>query len=502
MADKKEKEKKGYKPVWIIVAFLVLVIINFLPAPEALGVIGLRALSVLAFAVIMWVTEAVKYPVSAVMIVGLLIISLGLSPVPANDIGAALDVPEGTEQFGTSNALSLAFSGFSSSALALVAAALFLASAMQITNLHKRLALYVLRIVGNKTNAIVLGTILVSILLAFFVPSATARAGAVIPILIGMVAAFGMSKDSKLATLLIVTAVQAVSIWNVGIKTAAAQNLVAVGFINEAMGQDVSWIDWFIYAAPFSIIMSILLYFVMTRFFKAETDEISGGRELIDKELAELGPIKAVEWRLIIIATLLLIFWATEGILHPFDSSSVTLIALALMLSPKVGVFTWKEVEGTINWGTIIVFAIGISLGTVLLRTGAAQWLSDVTFGAMGLDAFPLVAVIALVSVFNIIIHLGFASATSLASALIPVFIALTTTLNMGDASLGFVLVQQFVICFGFLLPVSAPQNMLAYGTGTFTVNDLLKSGIFLTVGGYLLIILLSATYWQWIGLL
>src|SRR5699024_5251352 len=137
----------------------------------------------------------------------------------------------------------------------------------------------------------------------------------------------------------------------------------------------------------FSIIMSILLYFVMTRFFKAETDEISGGRELIDKELAELGPIKAVEWRLIIIATLLLIFWATEGILHPFDSSSVTLIALALMLSPKVGVFSWKEVEGTINLGTIIVFSIGISLGTVLLRRGAAQWLSDVTFCAMGLEA-------------------------------------------------------------------------------------------------------------------
>lgn len=502
MSDKKEKQNKAYKPLWIIVAFAVLIIINFIPAPETLGVVGLRALSVLAFAVIMWVTEAVKYPVSAVMIVGLLIILIGLSPVPANEVGATLGVPEGTDLFGTSEALSLAFSGFSSSALALVAAALFLASAMQITNLHKRLALYVLRIVGNKTNAIVMGTILVSILLAFFVPSATARAGAVIPILIGMVAAFGMSKDSKLATLLIVTAVQAVSIWNVGIKTAAAQNLVAVGFINEAMGEDVSWIEWFIYAAPFSIIMSILLYFVMTRFFKAETDEISGGRELIDKELAELGPIKPVEWRLITIATLLLIFWATEGIFHPFDSSSVTLIALALMLSPKIGVFTWKEVEGTINWGTIIVFAIGISLGTVLLRTGAAQWLSDVTFGAMGLDAFPLVAVIGLVAIFNIIIHLGFASATSLASALIPVFIALTTTLNMGDSSLGFVLIQQFVICFGFLLPVSAPQNMLAYGTGTFTVNDLLKSGIFLTVGGYLLIILLSATYWQWIGLL
>lgn len=502
MSAIEEKQKKAYKPFWIVIAFVVLILINLIPAPEALGIVGLRALSVLAFAVIMWVTEAVKYPVSAVMIVGLLIILIGLSPVPANEVGATLGVPEGTDLFGTSEALSLAFSGFSSSALALVAAALFLASAMQITNLHKRLALYVLRIVGNKTNAIVMGTILVSILLAFFVPSATARAGAVIPILIGMVAAFGMSKDSKLATLLIVTAVQAVSIWNVGIKTAAAQNLVAVGFINEAMDMDVSWIEWFIYAAPFSIIMSIVLYFVMTRLFKAETDEISGGRQLIDQELEKLGPIKPVEWRLITIASLLLLFWATEGIFHPFDSSSVTLIALALMLSPKIGVFTWKEVEGTINWGTIIVFAIGISLGTVLLRTGAAQWLSDVTFGAMGLDALPLVGVIALVSIFNIIIHLGFASATSLASALIPVFIALTTTLNMGDSSLGFVLIQQFVICFGFLLPVSAPQNMLAYGTGTFTVNDLLKSGIFITVGGYLVILLLSATYWQWIGLL
>lgn len=498
----KEKNKKEFKPWWILAAFLVMIVINLMPVPDALGVIGLRALSILAFAVIMWVTEAVKYPVSSVMIVGLMIILLGFSPV--GDLGSVLGAPDlsGSDMLGTQAALSLSFSGFATSAVALVAAALFLASAMQITNLHRRLALYVLKIVGNKTNAIVMGTILVSIILAFFVPSATARAGAVIPILIGMIAAFNMSKESRLATLLVVTAVHAVSIWNVGIKTAAAQNIVAVGFINEAMGMDVSWLEWFIYAAPWSILMSVVLYFVMTKLFKAETNEIKGGRELIQSEIEKLGPIKSSELRLIVIAGLLLVAWATEGVLHPFDSSSVTLIALAVMLSPKIGVFTWKEVESTINWGTIIVFAIGISLGTVLLRTGAAQWLSDVTFGAMGLDSMPLIAVIALVSIFNILIHLGFASATSLASALIPVFIALTTTLNLEDSSLGFVLIQQFVICFGFLLPVSSPQNMLAYGTNTFTVQDLLKSGIVITVVGYILVLILSATYWQWIGLL
>lgn len=155
-----------------------------------------------------------------------------------------------------------------------------------------------------------------------------------------------------------------------------------------------------------------------------------------------------------------------------------------------------------IPWGTVIVFGIGISLGTVLLETTAAQWLSDKTFGLMGLNHMPLIATIALISIFNILIHLGFASATSLSSALIPVFIALTQTLNLGDQSIGFVLIQQFVISFGFLLPVSSPQNMLAYDTETFTVKDFIKTGIPLTIIGYLLIILMSMTYWKWLGLL
>ena len=84
---------------------------------------------------------------------------------------------------------------------------------------------------------------------------------------------------------------------------------------------------------------------------------------------------------------------------------------------------------------------------------------------------------------------------------MIPVFISLTSTLGLGDRSIGFVLIQQFVISFGFLLPVSAPQNMLAYGTDTFTVKDFLKSGIPLTIIGYILVILFSLTYWKWLGL-
>ena len=504
--SKKETSNKGYKPLWIVISFIVLVMILLLPTSSSLPVMAKAALAILAFAVIMWVTEAVSYPVSATLILGLIILLLGFSPVQhlSEQLGhpkSGDTILKGSELLGTNNALSLAFSGFSTSAVALVTAALFLAVAMQETNLHKRLALYVLSIVGNKTKHIVIGAILVSIVLAFFVPSATARAGAVVPILLGMIAAFKVSKDSKLASLLIITSVQAVSIWNIGIKTAAAQNIVAINFINQNLGYNVSWGEWFLYAAPWSILMSIALYFIMMKVMPPERDAIEGGKELIKHDLNELGPVSAREWRLIVISILLLIFWSTEKVLHPIDSASVTLIALGMMLMPKIGVITWKGVEKKIPWGTIIVFGVGISLGNVLLKTGAAQWLSDKTFGLMGLKGLPIIATIALITLFNILIHLGFASATSLSSALIPVFISLTSTLELGDHSIGFVLIQQFVISFGFLLPVSAPQNMLAYGTDTFTVKDFLKSGIPLTIIGYILVILFSLTYWKWLGL-
>ena len=484
--------KRNLKPLWIGLAIAALLIITFLPNNGDLPIVGQRALAILAFSIILWVTEAVSYPVSSAMIIAISAVSLGLAP----------SMEDPSVEIGTKVALKMALGGFSNSAVALVAAALFLAAAMQVTNLHKRLALWILSMVGTKTKAIVFGAILVSIVLAFFVPSATARAGAVVPILLGMVAAFGLPRDSKLAALLVITSVQAVSIWNIGIKTAAAQNMVALNFIQKEFNLDISWGAWFIYAAPFSIIMSIALFFIMLFLIKPETNNIEGGRDVIKAQLAELGPLKGPEIRLIITSIILLFFWATEGKLHPFDTTTVTIIAIAFLLTPKIGVYSWKDVEKVIPWGTIIVFAVGIALGTILLDTKGAQWLSDAVFGSLGLDSMPILATIALVSIFNILIHLGFASATSLSSALIPVFIALATTITMNVDEIGFILIQQFVISFGFLLPISAPQNMLAYGTGAFTGKDFLKSGIPLTIIGYILVLIFSATYWKWIGLL
>ena len=472
-------------------AVAVLLAVLTLPAQTGLPVAGQRMLAVFGFAVVVWVTEALDYAVSAIVISGLMALLLGMSPDPTK--------PQAL--MGTVQGLTMAVAGFGNTALILVAAALFLATAMTITGLDRRIALLILSKVGARTNRVLIGGIVVTIVLSFLVPSATARAAAVVPIMMGIILAFGAEKRSRFASLLMITTVQAVSIWNVGVKTAAAQNMIAIGFIQKMLGQDITWISWLVAAAPFSIAMSIGLYLVMTRMLPPETDTVPGGAAAIRTALAGLGKMTGAEKRLLAISLVLLCFWATEGVLHPFDSSTTTTIAVGLLFLPGIGVMQWNQAQSRIPWGTIVLFGIGISLGTVLLQTKAAAWAANLIVTGFGLNQFGGLAVLAVMGAFLIIIHLGFASATALAASMIPIVIAVLQKMQTpGLSVLGMTMVLQFVVSYGFILPVNSPQGMVAYGTETFSARDFIRTGLVLTVLAYALTLLFGATYWRWLG--
>ncbi len=475
----------------LTLAVAALVVVLLLPTPEALPVAGHRMLAILAFAVIVWITEALDYAVSAVVIAALMAFILGLSPDPANP----------KLLLGTSRALGMAFSGFANTALALVAAALFLAAAMTATGLDKRIALSILSRAGTKTSSVLIGSMLVGIVLAFMVPSTTARVSCLVPIMMGIVAAFGVSKKSAFAGMLLITTTQTASIWNVGIKTAAAQNMVAVGFIEKQFGKTITWLEWLIAAAPFSILMTIALYFVVTRMMPPEEREVPGGQAAVRKALTGLGPMSAAEIKLLLISICLIGLWATEGVLHSFDTSSTTVAAIALMFLPGIAVMSWKQVQADIPWGTIVLFGIGISLGTALLSTRSAAWLADLAVLQFGLKEASALFILAVMGLFLIVIHLGFASATALASAMIPIVIAVLQNVSTpGINMMGMTMLLQFIVSFGFILVVNAPQNMVAYGTGTFEARDFVKTGLVLTVIAYAFVLILGATYWRWLG--
>jgi solute carrier family 13 (sodium-dependent dicarboxylate transporter), member 2/3/5 len=475
----------------LLAAVLVLIGVLLLPTPEALPVAGHRMLALLAFAVIVWMTESLDYAVSAVVIAALMAFLLGTAPNPANP--ATL--------MGTSAGLGVAFSGFANTALALVASALFLAAAMTATGLDKRIALVILSRVGTDVRHVVAGSILVGIVIAFLVPSTTARVSCLVPITLGIIAAFGVNKKGAFAGMLMITTTQTASIWNVGIKTAAAQNMVAIGFIEKAFNTTITWLEWLIAAGPFAILMSLALYGVMTRMMPPEVATVPGGREAIRKALADLGPMKTSEKKLLVISLTLLGFWATEGVLHRFDTSTTTIAAVALMFLPGIGIMTWKEAQPKIPWGTVVLFGIGISLGTALLQTKGAVWLADLAVAEFGLKQASAFFILMVMSLFLIFIHLGFASATALASAMIPIVIAvLQGVATPGINKIGMTMLLQFVVSFGFILVVNAPQNMVAYGTETFEARDFVRTGLVLTIIAFALVMLLGATYWRWLG--
>ncbi len=449
-------------------------------------------LALLVFSVILWMTEGVSYPVSAAIIACLMTFLIGTAP-HAETAG---------KFYTTSQGLTMALGGFANTAWALVGAALFLSAAMTKTGLDRRIALNILSLIGAKTNRVVMGVILVGFVLSFFVPSTTARVACIVPIVVGIITAFGVERSSRFAAVLMIATAQADSIWNVGIKTAAAQNMIAVNFIKQQLNYDISWLEWFTAAAPFAAIMSVALYFVLIKLMPPEIKEIPGGQEIVRKEVAALGKMTVAEKKLLVISIILLCFWTTEKVLHNIDTSSSTLVAITLMMLPGVGVMTWQEAQSKFSWGTLFLFGIGISLGSAIISTKAGTWLAQAIVPFFGLGAAPALTVLLILAAFLIIIHLGFASATALASAMIPIIIEVLKNISTpGLNVIGMTMVLQYVVSFGFILPVNAPQNMIAYGTNTFTPKEFIRTGVPLTIIAFLIIALLSATYWRFLGL-
>ncbi len=495
----------GVKRLGLIAAAIALIAIILLPAAIGLPRAGQVMLAILAFSVIVWMTEALDYAVSAVVIGALMVFLLAYSPDAAKPLMAGLG-----PDMGTGASLSLALSGFSNSAVALVAAACFIAAAMTATGLDRRIALMVLSKVDAKTNHIVVGAMGVGFLLSFIVPSTTARVACLVPIMMGFILAFKVDKRSRFAGLLVITAAQTASVWNVGIKTAAAQNMVAIGFIEKQFQTTISWAEWFIAGAPFSALLTVALYFIMTRMMRPEMKEIEGGKAAIREQVRAMGAMTPKEWKLLAIVITLLGFWATEKVLHSFDTASTTIAAIALMLLPRVGVMDWKQSQKGFPWGPVLLFAVGISIGTALLKTNAAGWLANVIVLNLGLQQASAFVILMLLSLFLIIIHLGFASATALASTMIPIIISVLLAVQAGGASqatggpvinvVGMTMLLQFVVSFGFILPVNAPQNMIAYGTGTFEARDFVRTGLAITLVAFALLVVFSLTYWPWMG--
>lgn len=476
---KKNKEVSKGSKIGGIIAILLFIVIMAMPTPEGMTVEGKKSLAVFTFALTMWVARPI--PIYQTSILSILILPL---------IGAVEDQE-------------IAFGTLGFDIIWLMVSAFVLTSAINETNLGKRLALVLVTKLGRTPKGTLAALTLTNFILAFFVPSTTARAALLVPIVTVLLEVYkqvpGESKFGKLMTL---QGVQNNAFATSMVITATSAQVLAIGFINEMTGSNLGYMEWMMGSLPQAILTAILVFLIGYKIYKIE-DELHGSGEsvsILKKQLNDLGPISSVEKRAALIFILTLLLWATENYHEAWfgfeiSTEQTAVLSMLLCLLPGFGVLTWKKAD--IKWDLMIFSAGAYAVGNAFNDTGGASFIIGGLVKSLGLESMNqgLVAVILIfTSIFS---HLIFTSKTVRTTILIPTIVTLAQTLGMNPIPIA--MACSFGIAYTITLPPHSKVNTLYFGTGYFEVADEIKLGLLACLVSSVII---SILYFTWLQIL
>ena len=479
------------------VAFLIM---YFLPLPLPQEQHTLAA--ILTFTIVYWLSEAIPIPVTALVALALCV----LFNVPG--VGPNAEDAPGDVVFG----------GFADPVIFLFIGAFVLAQAMITHGLDRRFAFLVLSIPGvaRSTYGVIIAFGFIAASISAFI-SNTTTAAMLLPIGLGMMGALGgmvsdqSDTDRDVSRLRFGTALMLMISYAAGVgglltPIGTPPNLIGIAFIEDETGIRISFFEWVMTAFPIVVLMFIALCTILILLNRPEVRRISGAVEYIAEERDKLGPFSKGERNTLIAFAFAVSLWILPGltalifgdestaysiIYSRLDEGTVAIIGAALLFLLPVN---WSERRFTMNWneavridwGTIILFGCGIALGTLLSDTGLAETIG--TGIANGLGFTSLVAVSAVSALIAIIIS---ETTSNTASATIVVPIVIPIAAAAGLDPLVPALAAVFGASFGFMMPVSTPQNAVVYGSGMIPITKMVRSGLVFDIIGLILIVLL-----------
>ena len=469
------------KIVFILLALAAMLSMIFL-TPEMVGLSykGKVALGVGIFAIIVWITQALDDAQSGFLIIAFLVL------FGAGKMGEALI-------------------GYSSTGVWIVVLGMIMAACMGDSGLSKRLALVVVSKIGKSATNLYWAISLVTLIMTFFIPSLAAKTLLVLPIVTSMGLAFGAEKgESSLVKGLIYIVTIAGTMYCMGIMTSHAANPISVSLLKNATGIEVGWMEWFKIGMPPALLMGLIATYIIIKLFPPDIADISAGRDVMKKQLSAMGKMSSKEIYALVIFLLTLLLWATDK-LHGLNTALVALLAVTAMIAPvPTQLMTWKEAERKVPWNVFIVYGAGLSMGSLLVKTGAAAWLASTFFHPLlNLDVrLQVVIFIWLMLTLQVL----FTGAGPKTTALTPVVIAHAIAIaalpvNAGMQVTAFVILVSMNMLHQYLLPVSNLPNIIGLATGEITSNELIKVGAIMSLFGAVFSTIMVYTYWTWIGL-
>jgi sodium-dependent dicarboxylate transporter 2/3/5 len=180
---------------------------------------------------------------------------------------------------------------------------------------------------------------------------------------------------------------------------------------------------------------------------------------------------------------LTILLWVTSPILEKLLDMSIPIslpvvFTSCLFFFPGMSRIKWKEIERDISWSGIILVVTGIALGLMLYNTGAAMWVSSALLGGIG-NVPMLVQIFAIIIIVSML-KIVFSSNTVTGTIIIPIIIAMAETL--GRSPLAVTMPAAITSSLAFILVTSSPTNVISYSAGYFTIKDMAKAGVVLTL--------------------
>ena len=396
-------------------------------------------------------------------------------------------------------ALTWALSGFSNSTVWLIFGAFMFALGYDKTGLGRRISLLLVRQMGRRTLTLGYAVTVADTILAPFTPSNTARSGGTIyPVIRNLPALYDSKPNDpsarRIGSYIMWVAVATTCVTSSMFLTGLAPNLLAIELVNKTAMVSLTWTKWFLAFAPVGVLLLILIPIVTYWIYPPE---VKAGGEVpawAASELKKMGRFSRRETLLaglVVVALALWIFGADF-----INATTVALVVVSLML--VLGVVSWDDmVKNAPAWNTLAWFATLVALADGLNKVGFVKWFAD-SVAAHMTGFSPLAAAILLVLVFYFT-HYLFASVTAHVTALLPVMLAVGSTIpgmNMPQYSLLLCLTLGIM---GILTPFATGPSPVYYGSGYLPSKDYWRLGAFF---GVLFIVVMLVISLPWLALL
>jgi len=446
-----------------------------------------RALALAILMAIWWITEALP-----IVIVALL--PMVLLPVLAIAHVSSARLP----------GYFIAFTPYMHRLVVLFLGGFTIAEAMKRWNLHERIALHFITLMGVSTRGIILGLMIATALISMFI-SNTATVAMMMPIALALLLQAGCKpQKSKFGAGLMLSIAYAASIGGIGTLIGTPPNVVLAGFAEILLHINITFQNWLTIGLPLVVVLLPLTWWVVITINPPELTRLSGSRETARKKIKDLGKLRGGERNTCIIFLLTAFLWTVRSGFHigplnipgwttllnvPWvDDSVIAMIAVVLFYITPTNFKRWEftldwKTNLAIPWGTLLLFGGGITIGKALQETGAARFIA---MNLINLESLPAILILTII-VFLTKFLSEITSNTATTTMLMPVLFAAGSAIGLDPLSL--MIAAAIASSLVFMLPVATPPNAIVYGTGYVSMTEMVRAGFLLQVVSALILI-------------